>query len=187
MDNATTALITSAVAVGGTLLGVVVTQWSSGKRERERIEAEDAREDARSEVEREREREARLFDIRREIYADVIARYHFWVDVAEMIERGEDSEPPEDAMASFWEALSQVELYGSQETADASLQLYYALSRLVYSRRDDDQEAEAMLRLRRFVDAARVDLGVPARVYPAGRPFRTVAATVNRDQDDGTS
>ena len=188
MDDATTALITTGVGVGGTLLGVLVTQWSAGKRERERAEAENARADQRSELDREREREARLFDIRRALFADIIERYHFWTDVSAMVQRGEDSEPPENAMESFWEALSQVELYGSRETASAAQQLYFAMSDLVYAYGSQkDPEWDAMDRLRAFVDAARVDLGVPARVYPPGRPMRPASSTVLVDRDEDPS
>lgn len=159
------------IGVAGTLLGVVFTQWRSDVRERNRLAVEERREQQRLAHDTDRERDARLFDHRRNAYLAVIEQYHRWINIAADVREGLKSEPPEDAMDGFWRIVGDVDLYGSAEAAEKAQALYFVLHEQMYGTRnpnieDADRDLEAGDRHNEFVNAARADLGLPAR-WPA--------------------
>lgn len=159
------------IGVAGTLLGVAFTQWRSDMRERNRLAVEERREQQRLAQDTERERDARLFDHRRNAYLAVIEQYHRWINIVADVREGLASEPPEDAMDGFWRIVGDVDLYGSAEVAEKAQALYFELHQQTYGPRnpnieDADHDLEAGDRHNEFVNAARTDLGLPARWPP---------------------
>lgn len=155
----------------GTLLGVVFTQWRSDVRERSRLAVEERREQHRLAQDTERERDARLFDHRRNAYLNVIEQFHLWINVIADVGEGLVAPPPEDAMNGFWRLVGDVDLYGSAEAAEKAAALYVLLNDRIFgpsnpSIEDTDLDLEAGDRYNEFVNAARADLGLPAR-WPA--------------------
>lgn len=171
VDAATVAVLSGGVGVAGTLLGVVFTQWRSDVRERNRLAVEERREQRRLAQDAERERDARLFDHRRNAYLAVIEQYHRWINIVADARDGLTPEPPEDAMDGFWRIVGDVDLYGNAEAADKAQALYFELHEQMYgthnpSIENADLDLEAGDRHNEFVNAARADLGLPAR-WPA--------------------
>jgi hypothetical protein len=161
-------VVTALIGVGGTLLGVVATQWRADVREDKRLAVEEQREEQRLARDTERERDARLFDHRRNAYAAVSEQFHRWAAVAIKIREGERSEPSEEAMDDFWRVISEVDLYGGTEAAEKALTLYQVLRSQVYERRnpnveDLDYDLDAIEHHNEFLNAARADLGIPPR------------------------
>jgi len=167
VSAAAVGLITGAIGVLGTLAGVLFTQWRADVRERDREAAEERREERRIANEAERERDARLFDYRRNAYVSVIEQYHRWSSVGSKVERGEVAEPPEDAMDDFWRLVGEVELYGGHEVGSAAQDLYFTLYGWVFNWKSSKEPGwDALDGYAAFLDAARVDLGVPPRPKP---------------------
>lgn len=170
MDAATVAVLTGAIGVAGTLLGVAFTQWRSDVRERNRLAVEERREDRRLAHEGERERDARMFDHRRNAYLAVMEQFHRWSNIVVDVREGIQPEPPEDAMGAFWRVVSEVDLYGSANAAEKARALYFVLQTQVYGAHpnieDDDLELAVMDHQNDFVNAARADLGLTARWPP---------------------
>lgn len=153
------------VGVLGTLVGVLLTQWRADIRERNRLASEERREASRSAAEVERERDSRLFDHRRMVYLSVLEQYHRWSAIAEEVRNGTRQEPPEDAMNDFLRLASEVELYGNEDAANATRNLYFNLKDWIYGtgeHRVEPPETETHEWHYMFLDAARVDLGLPA-------------------------
>jgi hypothetical protein len=176
VDATTVGVLTGTIGVVGTLLGVVFTQWRADVREKNRLAVEERREQQRLDHDANRERDTRLFDHRRNAYVAVIEQFHRWSAIAADIREGVQPEPPEDAMEDFWRVVSEVDLYGSAEAAEKALGLYFVLHTQVYGPHnpnieDADRDLEVMDRQNDFVDAARADLGLPARWPP--RPTLT--------------
>ncbi|WP_185994851.1 hypothetical protein [Nocardioides campestrisoli] len=168
MDAGAVGVLTGSIGVVGTLLGVVFTQWRADVRERIRLAVEERREEQRLAHDTEREHDARLFDHRRSAYLAVIEQLHRWSAIAVDVRAGERPEPPEDAMEEFWRVVSEVDLYGSTDAAQKARDLYYVLRTQVYETRnpdveDDDLDIEVSDFQNDFVEAARADLGLPAR------------------------
>ena len=171
VDAATLGVMSGGIGVAGTLLGVVFTQWRSDVRERNRLAVEERREQQRLAHDTERERDARLFDHRRNAYLAVIEQYHRWISIVADVREGLKPEPPEDAMDGFWRIVGDVDLYGSTEAAEKAQALYFVLHEHLYGPRnpnieDADRDLEAGDRHNEFVNAARADLGLPARWPP---------------------
>lgn len=158
-------LVVASLGVGG----VLFTQWRSDVRANQRAAAEERREEQRLAREAERERDARLFDHRRTAYASVIAEFNRWWLIAVGISQGHEPTPPRDAMADFARFSAEVDLYGGEEVASRSKDLYYAMVQMVYVTGSSVAQREAQASYARFIDVARNELGVPARVYADGR------------------
>lgn len=159
-----TAAVVGLVGVLGTLAGVLITQWRADVRERNRLESEERREANRSAAEVERERDARLFEHRRTVHLSVLEQYHRWSSLAHGVNQGTVPEPPEDAMDEFLRLASEVELYGSDAASNATRNLYFALKDWVHStgeHRTEPPDEDAHAWHYEFLDAARVDLGIP--------------------------
>ncbi len=164
-------MLTGGIGVAGTLLGVVFTQWRSDVRERNRLAVEERREQQRLAQDTERERDARLFDHRRNAYLSVIDQSHRWSHIIADVREGLKAEPPEDAMDGFWRIVGDVDLYGSAEAAEKAQALYLELHEQMYGPHnpnieDADRDLQAGDRHTQFVNAARADLGLPARWPP---------------------
>ena len=166
MDSGTVGLVTAGVGATGALVGTWFTQWRADVRERERVAAEERRERSRANDEADRARESRLFEHRRTIYAEVVRLYHFWIEASGEIELGLLPEPEEDAWRPLMLSVSEVDLYGSQEAGQAARRLVAALRALVDGLNGTYREAHNACS--DFIDAARVDLGAPLRIFPGG-------------------
>lgn len=176
MDASTVGLISGGVGVVGTFAGVTFTQWRSDRRDHARLESEERREPARLVHDAELKKDERLFDHRRTAYTKIIEHYHGFTRAAAEWDESRQGDPPEDALEPFWLSLSEVDMYASQKVSKAALDLYWAVSTVVFGAAafgyvSTDPDLDAYFAYAKFVEAARQDLGLPPREEPIRREY----------------
>lgn len=112
-------------------------------------------------------REARLFDHRRGAYAHFISQARTYLTAsAEWYWEGDGRtgrEPPEDALAPLYKARTEVTLYGTTESDQLAAGVFDAVSAFTFSGDSDENFKAAEDAIDKFVERARVDLGVTAK------------------------
>lgn len=164
-------LIVAAMGFVATIVGVMITQRRSDRREDKNWERERERERARWA----REEAARTFEQRQEAYAE------FYESLREMtrtvydhgVGLSEGSDLPLDWNLPTFRKLQHLELYASTEVANFALAAYFSCRQWGHNavRGQDDEQFRSLQQLTEqdiglLLDALRADLGVRSRVDP---------------------